>query len=209
MKNLKEMTSFKTLSHHFEAEMTERRSVFLGYASPVTTEEEAIEYIAKIKKRHSSATHNVYAYILRGNISRFSDDGEPHGTAGLPVLEVLRKENITDAVVVVTRYFGGILLGAGGLVRAYSAAAKLAVDGAEIKECTSHVCFSVNCTYSDNQKLLRIFEEYNVQNIKSEYSENVTVTGMCLEKNFEPLKKAITDITGGRVNAEITDTVFA
>ena len=88
--------------------MTERRSVFLGYASPVTTEEEALEFIAKIKQRHSDATHNVYAYILRGSISRFSDDGEPHGTAGLPVLEVLRKEDVTDAVIVVTRYFGGI-----------------------------------------------------------------------------------------------------
>ena len=104
--------------------MTERRSVFLGYASPVTTEEEALEFVAKIKKRHSDATHNVYAYILRGSISRFSDDGEPHGTAGLPVLEVLRKEDVTDAVIVVTRYFGGILLGAGGLVRAYSASAR-------------------------------------------------------------------------------------
>ena len=84
------MKPFKTLSKPSETEMTERRSVFLGYASPVTTEEEALEFIAKIKKRHSDATHNVYAYILRGSISRFSDDGEPHGTAGLPVLEVLR-----------------------------------------------------------------------------------------------------------------------
>ncbi len=202
------MNSFKTLSHSFEAEMTERRSVFLGYATPVGSEEEALEFIGKIKKRHSDATHNVYAYILRGSISRFSDDGEPHGTAGLPVLEVLRKENVTDAVIVVTRYFGGILLGAGGLVRAYSAAAKLALDGAEVRECKPHTSFKLSCSYSDFQKLTRIFEAHGVVKTDIQYSEAVDFYGYCLEAQYNSLCESTSNTTGGRCILEAGETNF-
>lgn len=189
--------------------MTERRSVFLGYASPVTTEEEALEFIAKIKKRHSDATHNVYAYILRGSISRFSDDGEPHGTAGLPVLEVLRKEDVTDAVIVVTRYFGGILLGAGGLVRAYSASAKLALDAAVVKECKPFVLFGITCGYGDYQKLGRLFELNGVKNAETEYGEGVCVTACCPEERYDALCVAVRDVTGGKAMPERKDVVYA
>lgn len=203
------MQAFKTLSHSSETEMTERRSVFLGYASPVKSEDEALEFIKKIKKRHSDATHNVYAYILRGSISRFSDDGEPHGTAGLPVLEVLRKEDITDAVIVVTRYFGGILLGAGGLVRAYSAAAKNAVDAAEIRECSPKTGFYIACGYSDHQKLIRILESHDAGKCETEYGENVKITTYCPESSFEALCEDIKDATGGRVVPVKTETFYA
>ena len=189
--------------------MTERRSVFLGYASPVTTEEEALEFIAKIKKRHSDATHNVYAYILRGSISRFSDDGEPHGTAGLPVLEVLRKEDVTDAVIVVTRYFGGILLGAGGLVRAYSASAKLALDAAVVKECKPFVLFGIACGYGEYQKLGRLFELNGVKNAETEYGEGVCVTACCPEERYDALCVAVRDVTGGKAMPERKDVVYA
>ena len=101
------------------------KSTFLGYAKRVTAEADAVEFINKIKKKHSDARHNVYAYVLKDtNTTRYSDDGEPAGTAGMPVLDVIRKTGFTDAVIVVTRYFGGILLGKGGLVRAYTSAAK-------------------------------------------------------------------------------------
>lgn len=189
--------------------MTERRSVFLGYASPITTEEEALEFIAKIKKRHSDATHNVYAYILRGSISRFSDDGEPHGTAGLPVLEVLRKEDVTDAVIVVTRYFGGILLGAGGLVRAYSASAKLALDAAVVKECKPFVRFDITCDYGEYQKLGRLFELNGVKNAETEYGEGVCVTACCPEERYDALCVAVRDVTGGKAMPERKDVVYA
>ena len=189
--------------------MTERRSVFLGYASPVTTEEEALEFIAKIKKRHSDATHNVYAYILRGSISRFSDDGEPNGTAGLPVLEVLRKEDVTDAVIVVTRYFGGILLGAGGLVRAYSASAKLALDAAVVKECKPFVLFGITCGYGEYQKLGRLFELNGVKNAETEYGEGVCVTACCPEERYDALCVAVRDVTGGKAMPERKDVVYA
>lgn len=203
------MKPFKTLSKPSETEMTERRSVFLGYASPVTTEEEALEFIAKIKKRHSDATHNVYAYILRGSISRFSDDGEPHGTAGLPVLEVLRKEDVTDAVIVVTRYFGGILLGAGGLVRAYSVSAKLALDAAVVKECKPFVLFGITCGYGEYQKLGRLFELNGVKNAETEYGEGVCVTACCPEERYDALCVAVRDVTGGKAMPERKDVVYA
>ena len=203
------MKPFKTLSKPSETEMTERRSAFLGYASPVTTEEEALEFIAKIKKRHSDATHNVYAYILRGSISRFSDDGEPHGTAGLPVLEVLRKEDVTDAVIVVTRYFGGILLGAGGLVRAYSASAKLALDAAVVKECKPFVLFGITCGYGEYQKLGRLFELNGVKNAETEYGEGVCVTACCPEERYDALCVAVRDVTGGKAMPERKDVVYA
>ena len=203
------MKPFKTLSKPSETEMTERRSVFLGYASPVTTEEEALEFIAKIKKRHSDATHNVYAYILRGSISRFSDDGEPHGTAGLPVLEVLRKEDVTDAVIVVTRYFGGILLGAGGLVRAYSASAKLALDAAVVKECKPFVLFGITCGYGEYQKLGRLFELNGVKNAETEYGEGVCVTACCPDERYDALCVAVRDVTGGKAMPERKDVLYA
>ena len=203
------MKPFKTLSKPSETEKTERRSVFLGYASPVTPEEDALEFIAKIKKRQSDATHNVYAYILRGSISRFSDDGEPHGTAGLPVLEVLRKEDVTDAVIVVTRYFGGILLGAGGLVRAYSASAKLALDAAVVKECKPFVLFGITCGYGEYQKLGRLFELNGVKNAETEYGEGVCVTACCPEERYDALCVAVRDVTGGKAMPERKDVVYA
>ena len=127
------MSDYLTLRKESSDEFIEKRSRFIGYAKPVTTQEEAMDFINAIRAKHWDATHNVYAYVLRdGQSRRYSDDGEPSGTAGVPVLDVLLKENITDCVVVATRYFGGVLLGAGGLVRAYSHTSKIAVEAAGI-----------------------------------------------------------------------------
>ena len=124
------------------AEFIERKSRFIGYIAPVSSEEEARAFIAAIREKHADATHNVWACLLRGGaVARCSDDGEPQGTAGLPTLDVLRKSGLDDCVVVVTRYFGGILLGAGGLTRAYSAAAKAAVDAAALPNGYRLHCF--------------------------------------------------------------------
>ena len=125
------MENYKTVKNDANAEFIEKKSRFIGYCRPVKSQDEAVNFINEIRSIHRQATHNVYAYILReDNIMRYSDDGEPAGTAGVPVLEVLKKENLTDIAVVVTRYFGGVLLGAGGLVRAYGKSAKLGVDAA-------------------------------------------------------------------------------
>ena len=121
-----------TLLKAAEAEIEEKKSIFIGYAAPVSSEDEAKAIVAAKKKEFSDATHNVWAYYLDGGIHvRYSDDGEPQGTAGIPVLNVLKMSGATDMVVVVTRYFGGTLLGAGGLVRAYSASAKAALDASQ------------------------------------------------------------------------------
>lgn len=122
--------SYRTITKEADAEFTERRSRFIGHAMPVSSEEDALAFVAMIKEQHGDATHNVWAYNLKNGRQRYSDDGEPQGTAGPPVLEVLQKERLVDAAVVVTRYFGGVLLGAGGLVRAYSHGAKLALEAA-------------------------------------------------------------------------------
>ena len=125
------MNTYKTVRGFAFDELVEKRSRFIGYCKPVKTQDEAIAFINEIKSKHWDARHNVYAYVIRDEgISRYSDDNEPQGTAGIPVLDSIRKRGITDCVVVVTRYFGGVLLGAGGLVRAYSAAAKLGIDAA-------------------------------------------------------------------------------
>ena len=124
---------YKTPTIEAHGEFTEKRSRFIGYCKPVTSEEEATRFISQIRSKHWDARHNVYAYSLReGNIKRYSDDGEPSGTAGMPVLDVIVKNEVFDVCVVVTRYFGGILLGTGGLVRAYSQAAKLALDAGKV-----------------------------------------------------------------------------
>ena len=120
--------NYKTVKFNTKDEFVEKRSRFIGYCKPVTTEQEAIDFINKIKKDHWDATHNVYAYSLReGQIKRYSDDGEPSGTAGMPALDVILKNDVVDVVVVVTRYFGGVLLGTGGLVRAYAKGCKVAL----------------------------------------------------------------------------------
>ena len=140
---------YKTIARRCEARFIEKKSEFIGYLCPVQTEEQAVAFIEEIRAMHRKATHNCYAYILReNNAARHSDDGEPGGTAGVPIYEVLRKEGLTDVCCVVTRYFGGVLLGAGGLVRAYTKGAKDAVDAAQIKCMAEAVKLAVTVTSS-------------------------------------------------------------
>ena len=145
------MMEYKTIRLREEAEFIERRSRFIGHACPVKTEEEAVAFINEMKAKYWDASHNVYAYCLReGQIKRYSDDGEPQGTAGIPVLDVLQKSGVVDTAVVVTRYFGGILLGAGGLVRAYSHGASIALEAAGIV--TMGLCTLGVVSCSDSRK---------------------------------------------------------
>ena len=138
--------SYRTLSCQAQDEYIVKHSRFIGYAKPVKTEKEAQEFIAEISKKHWDAKHNVYAYSIReGGIKRYSDDGEPQGTAGMPVLNVILQEDITDCVVVVTRYFGGILLGGGGLVRAYTHSAKIGIDAAGIITHSKWTVCKISC----------------------------------------------------------------
>lgn len=193
------MENYLSVLRAASAEFTERKSVFIGSCAPVSTEEEALEFVNSLRKKYADATHNVYAYIVReNNACRFSDDGEPHGTAGMPVLDVLRKEGLTDVAVVVTRYFGGILLGTGGLVRAYTAAAKLAIDAAGRAEWAKCARFSVRSDYSDHQKLSYYFRKNGIEVKDTAFSETVVnecIVGSELMRN---VADDIVSLTNGR-----------
>ncbi|MDO4459554.1 MAG: YigZ family protein [Clostridia bacterium] len=193
------MESYKTVLKEAEDSFIERKSRFIGYCKPITTEQEALDFIKAKKSEHWDATHNVYAYILReGGIMRYSDDGEPQGTAGVPVLEALRKADITDAVVVVTRYFGGILLGAGGLVRAYSHGAVLGIQAAEPVTMTMCKQLKLRVDYTYFTKAQSIIESNGGVLTNTEYDDAVNLEFHIIPENIEALKQDIADLTGGK-----------
>lgn len=196
--------NYYTVSEAAEASFIEKRSEFIGYIAPVKTDEEAVNFINTIKAKHRKAKHNVYAYILRkDNISRYSDDGEPQGTAGVPVLDVLQKRGLTDVCVVVTRYFGGILLGGGGLVRAYSHAASLACDAAHTMDmCLCHR-LKICTDYGMYGKLTYILPNFETITVNSDFADSVTLELLVLSEKLSALISEITEITNG--SAEITD----
>lgn len=196
--------NYYTVSEAAEASFIEKRSEFIGYIAPVKTDEEAVNFINTIKAKHRKAKHNVYAYILRkDNISRYSDDGEPQGTAGVPVLDVLQKRVLTDVCVVVTRYFGGILLGGGGLVRAYSHAASLACDAAHTMDmCLCHR-LKICTDYGMYGKLTYILPNFETITVNSDFADSVTLELFVLSEKLSALISEITEITNG--SAEITD----
>ncbi len=196
------MADYLTLRNEANDEFIEKRSRFIGYAKPVKTQEEAMDFINSIRSKHWDATHNVYAYILReGQTRRYSDDGEPSGTAGVPVLDVLLKENLTDCVVVATRYFGGIMLGAGGLVRAYSHTSKIAVDAAGIVKMSVCSVLSVTCDYNFYGKLSSLIPEHGGIVEDAQFGENVTVIFYLPAVNENSFNAALTDSGFGKYSS--------
>lgn len=167
---------YVTVKQEAHVEFEEKRSLFIGHAIHVTSEEEAMEFVKKMKKQYSDATHNVWAYLMKGGIiARYSDDGEPQGTAGMPVLEAIRKSGVEDVCIVVTRYFGGILLGAGGLVRAYSHSAVVAIEGARIAVYEPFCQYELHCGYSEYQKYSNILTMENAIIDSTDFSDEVVV----------------------------------
>ena len=203
------MEDFSTVKGFATDSFIEKKSEFIGYIAPVKTNEEAVEFINKIRSEHRKAKHNVYAYILReGNTSRYSDDGEPQGTAGVPVLDVLQKEGLTDVCCVVTRYFGGILLGGGGLVRAYSHSAKIAVDAAERMIMCSSYPVKIIVDYDLYGKISYILPEFEVKVTDTDFGSDVTVS-LLVKKGFaEKLREKMVDVTNGRLEYVQGDEVF-
>ena len=204
-----EIKQYVTLRHEASAEFEEKRSVFIGYAKPVKTEAEAMEFVKKIRGKHGDARHNVFAYTLGGGVTaRYSDDGEPQGTAGIPVLDVLRKSGVDDACIVVTRYFGGVLLGAGGLVRAYSAAAKMALDAAEIATFEPYTEFSLTCSYPEYQKISAELPHFGAIVDDTQFADNVTVSFAVKKEKSESVIARIREMTAGRSIPTITGERF-
>jgi len=202
------MEQIRTVGKSASAETVEKKSVFIGYAAPVSSEAEARDFVASIKKKHADARHNVSAYVLSGGIMHSSDDGEPSGTAGVPVLEVIKKSGIVNTAVVVTRYFGGILLGAGGLVRAYSAAAKAAIDAAGIAVYEKFYDCKIKCAYSDYNDVMYRLGQFTVKTGETSFGENVEIAFSVLAEERERLDAEITARFDGRYDVEITGEKF-
>lgn len=195
------MNEYITVSKPAEVSFEEKKSVFIGNISPVKNEEDAVLFVNSIRKKYPDAKHNVYAYILRENSAmRYSDDKEPQGTAGLPVLNVMRKNNITDAAIVVTRYFGGILLGTGGLMRAYTEAAKNAVETAEICRATPVTVFRTECAYNDYQKLMPLISKNGAAVESADFADNVSLEISLESMKYDVFVSELTEISGGRIS---------
>ena len=194
-----ETNFYRTLEREASAEFEERRSLFIGYAKPVKTAEEAMEFVKQKKKEHADATHNVYAYLLDGGrIAKYSDDGEPQGTAGMPVLDTIRKSDVDGVCVVVTRYFGGILLGAGGLVRAYAHGAKIALEAANIITYERYEVFSLRCGYSEYQKLLPLLTAFGAVIDDTVFEADVKIVFATKHGVAESLVPKISEMTYGK-----------
>ena len=193
------MDTYRTVLKEASDQFIEKKSRFIGWCKPVTTEVEALEYIKGIKTKHWDASHNVYAYVLReGNIMRYSDDGEPQGTAGVPVLDVIQKSGLTDVVVVVTRYFGGILLGGGGLVRAYSHSASIGIAAAEPVTMQECAIMSLRCDYSRYPKAESLILENGGVMDDTVFDDAVTLHFHIVPGNLPKLRQSVADLTGGK-----------
>lgn len=199
---------YKTIAAPCQAKFIEKKSEFIGYLCPVQTEEQAIAFIEQIRAMHRKAAHNCYAYILRENNSaRHSDDGEPGGTAGVPIYEVLRKEGLTDVCCVVTRYFGGVLLGAGGLVRAYTKGAKDAVDAAQIKCMAAAEQLAVTVDYGLYGRLAQVFADFDARVEREDFADNVCITLYIREEQAQRLKDKLVDICNGNISVETVQKI--
>lgn len=193
------MQEYKTVEKEASDFFIEKKSKFIGYAKPVKTQEEAVEFISEIKSKHWDATHNVYAYVLReNNIQRYSDDGEPSGTAGVPVLDVMLKESLVDVCVVATRYFGGTLLGAGGLVRAYSHTSKIALEAAGIITMAQCSVMSAEVDYSFYDRLNILLSDFSAVILDTSFSDKVCVDFSVKENTVDFLNAKLIDVSNGK-----------
>lgn len=194
-----EQELYTTVKNEASDEFEEKRSIFIGHAKHIECEEDALDFIKKKKKEYYDARHNVYAYVLSSApVMRYSDDGEPQGTGGIPVLETINKSGVTDVCVVVTRYFGGILLGAGGLVRAYSHGAAIALRAAEIITYRKHFIYELDCSYPNYQKYLFEMSRAGISEENTEFGEYVTLRFSVLEEAAEGFIKRIVEIGNGK-----------
>lgn len=203
------MPSYRTIKNESSDEFIEKKSRFIGYVRPVKTQQEALDFISEIKSKHWDATHNVYAYVLReGGVRRFSDDGEPQGTAGIPSLDVLLKEDVTDCCVVVTRYFGGIMLGAGGLVRAYSHGAKIALTAGGIITMSLCKIVRVKSDYNFYGRLVPLICEEGGIVEDTQFTDNVEVIFRIPEEKVSHFESRLIDISCGKIHSEVIDEKY-
>lgn len=204
------MSNYKTLHKFGVDEYIVEKSTFIGYAKPIKTEEEAVEFINEIKKKHKDATHNVWAYTVGEsmNIQRYSDDGEPQGTAGIPTLEVIKKEDLRDVVVVVTRYFGGIKLGAGGLVRAYTKGAKVGIEAGIVIEKVKYVEVKIKIEYTQLGRIQNEIMNLGYKVKDTIYSEDVEIIVYSKVEDVQSLTDRMIDITSGTADISLGEEYY-
>lgn len=200
---------YLTPAGYGEAELVEKRSRFIGRVWPVETEAEALDRLKEIRAKHWDATHNVYAYILReGGAMRYSDDGEPGGTSGMPTLTVFRAQEIQNVLCIVTRYFGGILLGTGGLVRAYSQTAKLALAEAGIARVREWEELLIACPYGLYEKIRRELDLAGALVTATDFGADVSLEALLEKGRSEALNRRLREISSGAVEALVLGSKF-
>ncbi len=202
------MTEYYIPTEPGESELVEKRSRFLGHVRRVESEDAAREFIAEMKKTYYDARHNCWCYIIRGGAERYSDDGEPQGTAGIPMLEVFRREGIENVVCVVTRYFGGVLLGTGGLLRAYTKSAKDALDAAGVSVVRRWVELDLPCTYAQSERMKQEVSAAGGIVSDLEYSDKVIIKALVPEEGAADFSARIFDVSAGSVTAAVKGESF-
>ncbi len=204
------LADYKTILNTAEAEFEEKKSRFIANVRPITCEEEALEFIEAMRSKYWNATHNVYAYSINNEtlVQRYSDDGEPSGTAGMPTLEVIKRMGLQDAVVVVTRYFGGTLLGASGLIRAYSKSASLGLEAAEIV--TRKLCYNLEIIieYTIFGRLQNMLISNNNIIKEIRYEQDVELCVLIEVGNEEKLMKDIVEVSNGRAILDLGEKTY-
>ncbi len=202
------MTEYTIPTGAGESEYTEKRSRFLGHVRPVESEEEARAFIAEMKKKYYDARHNCWCYLLREGPERYSDDGEPQGSAGIPMLEVFRREGVTDLVCVVTRYFGGVLLGTGGLFRAYTKSAKDALEAAGRSVVRRWMELELPCSYAALERYKQEIAAFDGAVAELEYGAEVRILALLPEEKSEAFRARIFDLSGGATEPRIRGESF-
>lgn len=205
------MKPYKTLLNRASDEFIVNKSRFIGHAAPVKTVEEALGFLDDIRQRHRDATHNCYAYIIGQNagVMRYSDDGEPGGTAGMPIIEVMKARHVVDCAVVVTRYFGGVLLGAGGLVRAYSHGSAIALDAAKVCEMHPTERWMCEVAYPLWDKVQHTLKALPARQESAEFGATVVFELSVKATDSESVRSELIRVTDGRVELLLADEAFS
>ncbi|MCR5596256.1 MAG: YigZ family protein [Lachnospiraceae bacterium] len=193
-----------------EGEYTDRKSRFIGHAMPISGEQEAIVIIDQVKRKYWDARHNCYAYITgdNGEITRCSDDGEPSGTAGRPILDCLNNADLRNALIIVTRYFGGTLLGTGGLVRAYTQAANAALNAAQIRHMQKGSLISIRGDYNSAEKIRRYLEQSDIIIRDTTYTEEVETVIAVTDRMIDSVLDSVTQVSSGRAMIQVLENGY-
>lgn len=202
------MQEYTTVCDSFTAEYSEKHSRFIAVCFYCESEAQAAEIIAAQKSKYWDARHNVYAYVLQNGTARFSDDGEPHGTAGMPILEVIKGSGITNVLIVVTRYFGGILLGTGGLVRAYSTSARDALSGAQKVLMCGCSEYEIECDYSSYDRLSRLIDDCSGMVQDTEFTDKIKITAVFKEIDTNKFLDTLCETFASKLTAKLQKNIF-